>query len=322
MLTILLLAAISLIALGIIKLKKEGDVSKEKAYLYFKIAGVCFLAFIGGTSESLWSIIGVMSFALIFIALIWLVVTFIRKKDHKKSLYLLIAAVFLFFAEIIVVPTGNTDSTSNDTAKTTVAKEESKKTKETKKKVESISAVYNGKTIDGTVLNSSSLFTVTAKYEDGTESNVTGWKIDTPTTLAASQTSTVTITYKGISTDVSVECTTLSEEAYKSQCESISYDELARNDQSYLGKKIKFRGKVIQVMGTDSITMRIEVTEDSYGLWDDVVMVDYFYKEGQSKFLEDDIVTFYGEYEGLYSYTSVMGAKITVPSCNALYIDR
>lgn len=53
MLTILLLAAISLIALGIIKLKKEGNVSKEKAYLYFKIAGVCFLAFIGGTSKSL-----------------------------------------------------------------------------------------------------------------------------------------------------------------------------------------------------------------------------------------------------------------------------
>ena len=322
MLTILLLAAIVLIALGIIKLKKEGDVSKEKVYLYFKIAGVCFLAFIGGTSESLGAIIGVMSFALIFIALIWLVVTFIRKKDHKKSLYLLIASVFLFFAEIIVVPTGNANSTSNDTTKTAVVKEESKKTKETKKKVESISAVYNGKTIDGTVLNSSSLFTVTAKYADGSEESVTGWQIASPVTLVAEQTSTVTITYEGVSTEASVQCTTLSEATYKAQCESISYDELARNDQSYLGRKIKFRGKVIQVMGTDSATMRIEVTEDSYGLWDDVVMVGYDYKEGQSKFLEDDIVTFYGEYKGLYSYTSVMGATITVPSCNALYIDR
>ena len=151
---------------------------------------------------------------------------------------------------------------------------------------------------------------------------MTGWQIASPVTLVAEQTSTVTITYEGVSTEVSVQCTTLSEATYKAQCESISYDELARNDQSYLGRKIKFRGKVIQVMGTDSATMRIEVTEDSYGLWDDVVMVGYDYKEGQSKFLEDDIVTFYGEYKGLYSYTSVMGATITVPSCNALYIDR
>jgi len=40
-----------------------------------------------------------------------------------------------------------------------------------------------------------------------------------------------------------------------------------------------------------------------------------------SRILEDDIVTFYGTYGGLYSYESVMGATITVPLVLAQYMD-
>jgi hypothetical protein len=70
-----------------------------------------------------------------------------------------------------------------------------------------------------------------------------------------------------------------------------------------------------------SVAMRIEVTQGNYGIWDDVVMVSYQYAAGESRFLEKDIVNFYGTCAGLYSYTSVMGSTITVPSCIAKYVD-
>ena len=69
------------------------------------------------------------------------------------------------------------------------------------------------------------------------------------------------------------------------------------------------------------ITLRVDVTEGEYGIWDDTIYVDYEYKdENESKILEDDIITLYGEFIGEKSYTSVLGAKITLPHINAKYI--
>ena len=59
--------------------------------------------------------------------------------------------------------------------------------------------------------------------------------------------------------------------------------------------------------------MRVNVTEGSYGIWDDTVMAYYSYDEGESRILEDDIITMYGTFGGLYTYESVLGASITVP---------
>lgn len=119
----------------------------------------------------------------------------------------------------------------------------------------------------------------------------------------------------------------LSEDEYKNSCELISYDELARNPNMYKSKKVYFRGKVVQVTNNSSIfsdnslTLRVDVTEGEYGIWDDTIYVDYKYKdENESKILEDDIITLYGEFVGEISYKSVLGAKITLPHINAKYI--
>ena len=110
-----------------------------------------------------------------------------------------------------------------------------------------------------------------------------------------------------------------------SECESFNYKEIARQPDSYKGKKGKFRGKVIQVsegtFDSNKITLRVNVTEGEYGLWDDTVYVTYKYKDGESKILEDDIINMYGIIEGTESYVSVFGAKITIPSMTAKYID-
>ena len=66
--------------------------------------------------------------------------------------------------------------------------------------------------------------------------------------------------------------------------------------------------------------MRIAVTRDSWG-WniDDVIYVTY---DGTTDFVEEDVVTVYGEITGSYSYTSVAGWQITVPGVKAKYIEK
>ena len=66
--------------------------------------------------------------------------------------------------------------------------------------------------------------------------------------------------------------------------------------------------------------MRVNVTKGSYGIYEDTVYVIYSV-DSSNRVLEDDIVSFYGYYDGLYSYESVMGATITIPSVVAAIVD-
>lgn len=112
------------------------------------------------------------------------------------------------------------------------------------------------------------------------------------------------------------------EEEFKASCQNIAYEELARNGDNYIDTPITFRGEIIQVSEEGDYTYyRINVTEDEYGYWDDTILVEYSIKEGESRFLEDDIVTVYGTCKGLYSYESVIGANVTIPSAVAEYIE-
>lgn len=108
---------------------------------------------------------------------------------------------------------------------------------------------------------------------------------------------------------------------YKSSCESCSYEEVARNPDSYEGKRVKFKGEVIQVLqdGND-YTLRVNVTKVSYG-YTDTIMVAYTAADGDPRILEDDVVTLYGTMQGMYSYESVLGATITVPLMFAVYAE-
>ncbi len=114
-----------------------------------------------------------------------------------------------------------------------------------------------------------------------------------------------------------------SKEEYINSCASYSFKEISRNPNNYVGKRAVFAGKVIQV-STDGnkVQLRVNVTVDSYGYYDDTILVNYTYKDAnESKILEDDIITIYGELQGDTSYTSVLGSKITLPLMIANYID-
>lgn len=106
-------------------------------------------------------------------------------------------------------------------------------------------------------------------------------------------------------------------QAYIESCESVVYTDVERNPNTYEGKSIKFSGTVIQVSEGwfNSVTLRVS---DSGNVW----YVTYARKdENESRILEDDYVTVYGECNGVQSYTTILGNKVTIPAVKAKFID-
>ena len=61
---------------------------------------------------------------------------------------------------------------------------------------------------------------------------------------------------------------------YKQKCNTYSYKEIFRNSDNYKGKFAKFIGEVVQVLDSDDYySIRLNVTKDQYGYYDDTMMV-------------------------------------------------
>ena len=106
------------------------------------------------------------------------------------------------------------------------------------------------------------------------------------------------------------------EKAKKGYDTGITYDQLARNPEDYKAEKVKFKGKVLQVIeGDDEIQIRLAVNSN----YDTVILCGYDPDIVSSRILEDDIITVYGTSIGTISYQSTMGGKITIP---AMYVDK
>lgn len=125
---------------------------------------------------------------------------------------------------------------------------------------------------------------------------------------------------------VQTESFTLSDEElkelYKENCRSISYKDLSRTPDAYMDEYVKFSGTVVQVCyeATSSLyysTYRV-ATSGSYG---DVVYIYVDNYGSGSRILEDDKITFYGTYGGLYTYTTVLGDSLTIPSIYVEYLE-
>ncbi len=106
----------------------------------------------------------------------------------------------------------------------------------------------------------------------------------------------------------------------------IIYDQLARNPNDYKEKKVKFYGKVVQVIeeGQDGAETQLRVAvkgSESGGGADDIVFVYYKKNIVKSRILENDMITFYGVSKGLYTYTSTLGGAITIPLIQVDKID-
>lgn len=109
------------------------------------------------------------------------------------------------------------------------------------------------------------------------------------------------------------------------------YKDLERNPDEYKGEIGKFTGQVIQVSEgfLNNVVYRVNVTrnpeydEESFleDEWIDTIYVSYKRSEGEQRILEDDIISIYGELDGMETYTSVLSGRISIPSVKAKYID-
>lgn len=99
----------------------------------------------------------------------------------------------------------------------------------------------------------------------------------------------------------------------------ITYDQLARNPEKYQGEKVKFKGKVVQLIeGDDEIQIRLAINSD----YDKILYCGYDPSIVSSRVLEDDIITIYGISVGTISYDSTMSGRITIPAAYVEKIDQ
>lgn len=111
------------------------------------------------------------------------------------------------------------------------------------------------------------------------------------------------------------------EEQYKTKCVEYDYETIARDPDEYKGTYAKYTGEVIQVLEDgNEYRLRVNITEGKY-VYTDTIYVVYTRKDGESRLLDDDIITIYGMNVGTISYESVLGSTITLPCVYAEYIE-
>lgn len=135
----------------------------------------------------------------------------------------------------------------------------------------------------------------------------------------------------GGSNDNSSNITKEDRSTYIAKCTTIDYNSLARNPNQYKGQNFVFTGEVIQVINNErnsnQTALRVNVTPKKYTYsnetyYEDTILVYYKYSSSsESRILEKDIVTIYGQSTGTYTYESVLGSSVTVPSITAMYVD-
>lgn len=99
-----------------------------------------------------------------------------------------------------------------------------------------------------------------------------------------------------------------------------TFDQLARTPDDFDFTKVKFSGKIIQVMeDSDTTKIRFAVNDD----YDNIIYAELSSELTQNnRVLEDDYITISGISMGLLSYESTMGGNITIPSVVVDKIDR
>lgn len=102
----------------------------------------------------------------------------------------------------------------------------------------------------------------------------------------------------------------------KEEYSEVSYTDVARNPEVFTDTKIKITGKVIQVLEDSNGSVDLRIQSDG-----DIWYVTYTRPDGESRILEDDQITCYGECIGVVSYKSVLGSTITIPGMEMQFYE-
>ena len=97
-------------------------------------------------------------------------------------------------------------------------------------------------------------------------------------------------------------------EAHKYET-GITWEDIARD--GHTGEYCKFTGEVIQVMNGTSVNQyRVKIDND----FDKIMLIEIGKSQIASNILEGDTISFKGTSYGNYTYTTVLGAKQTIPA--------
>lgn len=117
-----------------------------------------------------------------------------------------------------------------------------------------------------------------------------------------------------------------SKEEFISSCQEISYKDLLRNPENYVGQRIKIVVKIQQVLQggwlDDNEYYRVQTDNDGYELYldDEYFMYDYRVDDN-TKLLQDDILEIYAEFAGLETVKRALtGTSEEIPAIKAYYV--
>ncbi len=115
----------------------------------------------------------------------------------------------------------------------------------------------------------------------------------------------------------------------------ITFFNLERMPENFKGQKVKFYGRVIQVLeGDKEVDIRLATKKfewtSSYAnkyssdtdYMEDIIMGYYNPKVASYRVLEGDMITIYGVSQGLYTYTAKNDEKVTLPLIEIEKIDQ
>lgn len=232
--------------------------------------------------DNLFLIISVFSLSAIVIFGIMAVVQFMKKDSIKGKKQLKMAGIFAAVMVISFigfgVTTDSTETTSKEKAKVSTSKEQDqpKETEETPEE----KAVREAKEAEEKAL-------AEQKAKEVAEAEA---KAAEEARLQAEQEAA----------------------AKKTNAQTIEYAQLKKNPDRYTGEYVKYSGEILQILEGDNVThIRLAVTKTSYGYDpNDVIFIEY---PGYTDFVDNDIVTVYGEIYGSYSYESQAGFNISLP---------
>jgi len=107
---------------------------------------------------------------------------------------------------------------------------------------------------------------------------------------------------------------------WRKYAEPFDFKKVDKNPDRYAGQLVKGRAKIYQIQENGSATVGgLYVTSQGYGYWSDNVR---FTLPKVTDLVEDDVVNFYGEVVGSYSYESQAGWNITVPMLELTYLEK
>ena len=150
----------------------------------------------------------------------------------------------------------------------------------------------------------------------------------TPITIRTTTTAPKTTTTTTTKSETELKILAQKERAeYISDCTEISYNDLARSPDKYIGEKLKITVEIQQVLSNGFSSNAYRCYEDydihsgdSY--LDKEWYVEYSLNDDESRILENDIITFYGTYDGTSKLERALtGVTDYVPTLQAKYCE-